>query len=97
MFIWFLLGIKISDASLIISNGVGLTLNLFYMGIFYYVHNKYNEIFIYCGLFIALNPIFYVLFNAIILEIMADVLNLSVAASMYIKIREALATKDLGL
>jgi uncharacterized protein with PQ loop repeat len=97
MFIcWFLLGIKISDTSLAISNGVGLILNLFYIGIFYYVHNKYNEIFIYCGLFIALNPLFYVLFNATILEIMAGILNMSVAASMYIKIREALATKDSG-
>jgi hypothetical protein len=66
------------------------------IGMFYYIYGKYNEIFIHSGILIILNPIFYVLFNATVLEIIACLLGISIISSMYIKIREALATKDVG-
>jgi hypothetical protein len=93
---WFLLGVNLSDKSLSVTNGLGVIIDITMIGMYYYIYNMYKEIFIYSGILIIINPIFYVLFNATILEIIACVLGLLVISSMYIKIREALATKDGG-
>jgi hypothetical protein len=93
---WFLLGVNLSDKSLSVTNGLGVIIDITMIGMYYYIYNMYKEIFIYSGVLIIINPIFYVLFNATVLEVIAGLLNLAVIGSMYIKIREALATKDGG-
>jgi hypothetical protein len=92
---WFTFGFKANDMILIITNISGFLLVMTFITIYHYVYKEYNDLVISISAAVLLIIVDSFL-GLQVLELLAFVLGIVCTASMYIKIRETLSTKDAG-
>jgi uncharacterized protein with PQ loop repeat len=90
---WLFYGMKISDMTVLATNVSGFLLDMVFIIIYHYVYKEYQEIALQCAVSSSVLLISYFL-NVNIVAFCAFIMALVCTAAMYIKIREALYTKD---
>jgi hypothetical protein len=91
---WMIYGMKLKYNNMILPNVICLALDFIFISMYFYILDQFKEIIVSLSSIVILNIVLYLFVKIQLLDLLCLVLTTVYIATMYITIRETLATKD---